>query len=225
MNPKRRKAKVQGIEVMEREVLGVDGFLRLERMILQNRYEDGSLSRGYKVDVVHRRGADSVAIIPYYFDGQSQLQIYLKRGIRAPIYFRKELNLSLADPRDNLYAYEAVAGSLEEKDEGLEGVHLRAQAELFEELGFRVELEKVQTLGGGFFPSQGMASEKIHLVSVQVSPDKRMEAQGDGSVNEAEALTEILEAKKILQMCEQGDIEDPKIEIGVSRLCRKLKYL
>jgi hypothetical protein len=44
-------------------------------------------------------------------------------------------------------------------------------------------------------------------------------------VNEAEALTEILEAKKILEMCEQGEIEDPKIEIGIFRLCKSLDYL
>jgi 8-oxo-dGTP pyrophosphatase MutT (NUDIX family) len=173
MNPKTRKGKVQGIEIIEKKVLGADGFLRLEKMIIANRNEDGSLSRRYKIDVVHRKGADSVAIIPYYFDGLGQLQVYLKRGIRAPIYFRKELNLPLPDPRDNLYAYEAVAGSLEEKDQGDEAVILRAQEELLEELGFLVELEEIHALGGGFFPSQGMSSEKIHLVSVQVSPEKK----------------------------------------------------
>lgn len=225
MNTIKGKGKVQGIEVIEREALGTDGFLRLERMTLANRYEDGSLSKRYRVDMVHRKGTDSVAILPYYIDERGRLQVYLKRGIRAPIYFRKDLSLPSPDSRDNLYAYEAVAGSLEERDQGTDAIALRAQEELLEELGFQAKVDEIRSLGGGFFPSQGMASEKIHLVSVQVSPEQKREALGDGSVNEAEALTEVLEAKKILKMCEKGEIEDPKIEIGVFRLCKKLEYL
>lgn len=221
---KKKRKRVQSIKIVEKKVLGADGFLRLEKMALQNEYENGSLSREYKVDMVHRRGGDSVAIIPYYFDDLGQLQIYIKRGIRAPIYFRKDLELAVPDRFDNLYAHEAVAGSLEEQDQGVDALLRRAREELMEELGFRVALDKIQPLGGGFFPSQGMASEKIHLVAVKVDPARREEAEGDGSVNETEALTEVVEAKKILRMCEKGDIEDPKIEIGVSRLCKKLDY-
>lgn len=224
MNSKKSERKVLSIEIVDRQVLGAEGFLRLEKLILQNRYVDGSLSRTYRADVVHRRGTDSVGILPYYFDSKGQLLIYVKRGIRAAIYSRKDLKLPVPDSSDNLYAYEAVAGSLEEKDRGTDSVNQRAQEELHEELGFRVELEEIQTLGGGFFPSQGMASEKIYLVAVQVSPERKMEEQGDGSVNESDAITEILEAKNILRMCGEGEIEDPKIEIGVSRLCRKLGY-
>ncbi len=225
MNSTKGKGKVRSIEVIERKVLGAGGFLRLERMTLANRYADGSLSKRYRVDMVHRKGTDSVAIFPYYIDGRGKLKVYLKRGIRAPIYFRKELHLPSPDSRDNLYAHEAVAGSLEERDQGVGAIALRAQEELLEELGFQVEVDEIRSLGGGFFPSQGMASEKIHLVSVQVSPEKKREALGDGSVNEAEALTEVLEGKTILKMCEKGEIEDPKIEIGVFRLCKKLEYL
>ncbi len=221
---KKKGKKVQGIKIVRKEVLGAEGFLRLERMILQNRYDDGTFSREYKADIIHRRGADSVAIIPYYYDDLGQLFIYLKRGIRAPIYFRKDLNLAAPDRSNNLYAYESIAGSLEEKDKEADAIFHRAKEELFEELGFQVELEEIQSLGGGFFPSHGMASEKIHLVAVKVNPDERKKAQGDGSVNEAEALTEVIEAKKVLRMCAKGDIEDPKIEIGVSRLCKKLGY-
>jgi hypothetical protein len=224
MKPKMSGRKVQSIDIVDRQVLGVEGFLRLEKLILRNRYEDESLSRTYKADVVHRRGTDSVAIFPYYFDSEGRLLIYVKRGIRVAIYSRKDLKLPVPDSSDNLYAYEAVAGSLEENDEGADAVTQRAKEELLEELGFQVERGEIQSLGGGFFPSQGMASEKIHLVAVQVSPEKKMEEQGDGSVNEAEAITEILEANQIIRMCGKGEIEDPKIEIGVSRLCKKLDY-
>ena len=45
---------------------------------------------------------------------------------------------------------------------------------------------------------------------------------GDGSVNEADAGTIAIEAGRVLIMCRSGLIEDPKLEIGVSRLLRLL---
>ncbi|MEW5806672.1 MAG: hypothetical protein AB1756_04915 [Acidobacteriota bacterium] len=219
-----KKKRVKGIEVIGRDVFNEDGFLRLEKMTLKNIYEDGTSSRSYKTEMVHRRGIDSVAIIPYFFDEEGRLNIFLKRGIRPAVYFRKNLPLAIPDSSDNLYIYEAIAGSLEEEDRDEQSVAERASKEIFEELGFRVKVEDIEDLGGGFYPSHGQSSEKIHLRAISVRPEEKLEASGDGSVSEQDSRTEVIDAKKILEMCSRGEIEDPKIEIGVSRLCKKLQY-
>ncbi len=218
------KKKVKSIEIVAREALNEQGFLRLEKLKLRNRYEDGSISREYASEMVHRRGTDSVAIIPYFFDSQGKLNVYVKRGIRPPVYRRKDLSLAVPDSSENLYTFEAIAGSLEEEDRNPNSIIARAKEEIFEELGFEVQTKQFEKLGGGFFPSHGQSSEKIHLLALKVDPDERSDASGDGSVNEGDSLTELLEARTILEMCEDGKIEDPKIEIGVTRLCRKLQY-
>ncbi len=218
------KKRVARIEIVGREVLNENGFLRLEKLKLKNRYEDGSSSREYASEMVHRRGTDSVAIIPYFFDGEGNLWIYVKRGIRPPVYRRRDLPLAVPDLSENLYIFEAIAGSLEEEDRNKSSVVKRAKEEILEELGFDVRIERFESLGGGFYPSHGQSSEKIHLLALKVDPEQKSQASGDGSVNEGDSLTELIEARKILEMCEKGKIEDPKIEIGVTRLCRKLQY-
>jgi 8-oxo-dGTP pyrophosphatase MutT (NUDIX family) len=174
--------------------------------------------------MVHRKGTDSVAIIPYFFNKKGDLNIYLNRGIRPAIYFRKILRTTVPDRIENLYNYEAMAGSIEEDDKGGKDLIARAREEIIEELGYRAKRNQFEKLGAGFYPSHGQSSEKIHLLALLVRPEERMEACGDGSVNEGDSLIVVLEAKKILRMCEKGMIEDPKIEIGVSRLCKKLRY-
>jgi hypothetical protein len=43
-------------------------------------------------------------------------------------------------------------------------------------------------------------------------------------VNEADSGLLVVEARELLQACRSGRVEDPKIEIGVTRLCRLLRY-
>jgi ADP-ribose pyrophosphatase len=146
-------------------------------------------------------------------------------GIRVPAYFRKELALTVPDRRENLPLPEAVAGSLEPQDVGLEGFLARVAAEVAEETGFGVRPEEIEPLGGGFFPSHGQSSEKIHLCAVRVVPGAQGAAEGDGSVNEADAPPAVFApVREILLACARGEIEDPKVEILAWRLCLKLRY-
>ena len=221
MEPRKR---VVAIEVAGEADPSRPPFLTVVRLKYRNLYEDGTASRPYHYEHVHRRGYDAVAIGLYYLEGGKPWMAY-RPGIRVPAYFRKELALTLPDGKEYLHVPEAVAGSLEPQDVGLEGFLARVVAEVAEEAGFSAKPEDAEPLGGGFLPSHGQSSEKIHLCAVRVVPGTQRAAQGDGSVNEADAPPVLFKpAREILLSCARGEIEDPKVEILAWRLCLKLGY-
>ncbi|BBB32900.1 ADP-ribose pyrophosphatase [Thermotomaculum hydrothermale] len=188
---------------------------------LQNVYEDNSVSREYNIEFFDRKGYDCVAVIPFYRENEN-VYVGILKAFRPTIYFRKNYPLPLKDNRIYTFVYESVAGSLEEHDRGLEGVLNRAIEELKEEAGFIVSKDDVFSLGGSFFPSHGQSTEKIHLFAADISNAKKVEAMGDGSVNEELNQLVFFELYEIKDLCFKGIIEDPKIEIGVGRLERCL---
>src|SRR5512136_864465 len=108
MISRKRALRVRRIEMLEKKVFNGSGFLRLWSVKLRNRYTDGSVSREYSCNMVHRKGTDCVAIIPYFFDEKKKLKIYLNRGVRPAIFFRKMLHPPIHDRTDNRYSYEAM---------------------------------------------------------------------------------------------------------------------
>ena len=60
-------------------------------------------------------------------------------GIRVPVYFRRTLALTVPDPASYDLIPEAVAGSLEPRDRGVDGFLARVVAEVWEEAGFSVD--------------------------------------------------------------------------------------
>lgn len=220
---RRRVRAVRGLRLLKRLPGTARGFLTLERLLACNRYAGGGRSRPYRFDVVHRRGVDVVAIVPFYFSGE-RLMIVLKEGFRPGLFLRSRLRLPVPDRQIYTSVIEAVAGSLEPGDRGEWGVDRRAAAELFEEAGLRPAGGRLLRLGSGFFPSHGQSTEKVHLRAARVDPRRRVNPPGDGSVNEADSGLLVLEAGAVLKSCRSGRIEDPKIEIGVARLSRRLGY-
>jgi ADP-ribose pyrophosphatase len=118
---------------------------------------------------------------------------------------------------------EAVAGSLEPGETRLAQIRRRAARELREETGYRVRPDALRSLGAGFFPSHGQCTEKIHLFAVCLDRLAASPAAGDGSINEAETWSLLLEARDLIDRCRAGEIEDPKLEIGVVRLLEHLR--
>lgn len=221
----REKPRVVAVEPAGDPAPGEGGFLTLVRMKYRNRYADGSLSRPYLYEHIHRRGFDAVAI-GLYFEKSGHPWMAYRPGIRVPVYFRRALPLAVPDPRAYDLIPEAVAGSLEPQDRGLSGFLDRVVAEVWEEAGFRVTPDQVEPLGGGFFPSHGQSSEKIHLCAIRVDPDEAEPPEGDGSVNEADAPpVRFRPIREILLDCYRGTIEDPKVEILARRLSARLGYL
>ncbi|OLD65312.1 MAG: hypothetical protein AUI52_07770 [Acidobacteria bacterium 13_1_40CM_2_68_10] len=203
----RRQRRVTGVRIVERLPASGPGFLTLERFRAKNLYRDGGVSAFYRFEVLHRRGVDAVAILPFYFQPRGRrLMVVCKIGFRPGLHRRSRLALPVRDRRRYTSVIEAVAGSLEPGDRGTGGITARA-------LG----------LGAGFFPSHGQSTEKVHLRAFEIDPAHALEPQGDGSVNEADAGTIAIEATRLLFMCRAGLIEDPKLEIGVSRLLLVLR--
>jgi hypothetical protein len=219
------RRQVVAVEVAGEAPPGEGGFLTLLRLTYRNVYDDGGRSRPYLYEHIHRRGFDAVAVALFHEDGGVPAMAW-RPGIRVPVYFRRDLPLSVADARAYLTIPEAVAGSLEAGDRGPDGVLRRVVAEVLEEAGFQILPGEVIPLGGGFFPSHGQSSEKIHLCAARVSPSLRGEARGDGSVNESDAPpVRFSPVREILLSSARGDMEDPKLEILAWRLCLHLKYL
>src|SRR6266850_1446276 len=219
----RPRRPVAGLRILERLPASGPGFLLLERYRAKNLYRGGGASRPYRFEVLHRRGVDAVAIMPFFFDRRTRrLMVVCKVGFRPGLYLRHRLPLAARDRRAYTSVIEAVAGSLEPGDRGESGITARARAELIEETGMRPMARRGRDLGAGFFPSHGQSTEKVHLRAFQVDPEKALDPAGDGSVNEAGAGTIAIEARRIIDMCRAGLIEDPKLEVGVNRLLRLL---
>jgi ADP-ribose pyrophosphatase len=216
VTPRRR---VKGLRIVRRLPSSGPGFLELERYLAKNLYRGGGTSRTYRFEVLHRRGVDAVAIIPFFIDaGARRLMVVIKTGFRPGIFLRPRRRPPVKDRRVYTFVREAVAGSLEPRDRGERGIDARARAELIEETGFQPKNRRPTRLGAGFFPSHGQSTEKVHLRAFEIDPSRAARAAGDGSVNEEDSGTLILEAGRILGMCRRGLIEDPKVEIGVRRL-------
>ena len=163
--------RVAGIRILKRLDPAGPGFLRLERFRAKNLHRHGGASRPYRFEVLHRRGVDAVAIVPFYFDRRTRrLMVVCKVGFRPGLYLRHRLPLPARDRRAYTSVIEAVAGSLEPGDRGETGITARARAELIEETGMRPIARRGRDLGAGFFPSHGQSTEKVHLRAFQVDP-------------------------------------------------------
>jgi 8-oxo-dGTP pyrophosphatase MutT (NUDIX family) len=209
------------IEILEDHSPGGDRFLILHRYVVRNHYADGSVSRPYQIDFIDRVGLDSVAVTLYYRDND-RLMVCIRQGIRAAVWFRRRQARPLGDEQPYLLPWEAVAGSVEPGESGLEALKRRACAEALEEAGCGIKPEDCLYLGS-ILPSHGQSSERIYLFAAEIDPATRKPPAGDGSVNESAAPPPVwLPSEKILSMCRAGEIEDPKIEVGLRRVLEKM---
>ena len=214
--------RVVGLRIVRRLPPSGPGFLSLSRLLLRNEYENGESSPVYRSEMVERRGVDSVAIIPF-FRGGGPVRVLVKAGFR-PALFLRGLRPAPGEPaRKRSWTVEAVAGSLEPGETRVSQIRRRAARELREETGYRVRLDEFRPLGAGFFPSHGQCTEKIHLFSVCLDGRSASLPEGDGSINEAETWSLLLGARDLIDRCRSGEIEDPKLEIGVVRLLERLR--
>ena len=221
--------RLKSIEVVEdrtEQSTCSEGFLSLARLILRNRYEDGSASADYACDVVSRRHTDAVVAVLFEIDGKRRVHVLLRKSPRAPIYLRRFKKLALPDDRDYTEICELVAGLIEPSDaREKDGLRRRAAQEAREEAGLVVSEKSFQALGGATFASPGTTDEKFVYLAAEARLDQREKAHGDGSVMEecGEILT--LELSEAIRLCRDGTIPDLKTEVGLLRLCDHIGYL
>ena len=213
---------IERIEILDRQLSSREGtYLRLETLRLRNHYADGTSSREYVCDLVVAPGVDAVAVILFYRE-RDEVYVGLIECIRPPVYIRRELPLVQPDERVYLTVTEVVAGRLEPGDAGEDGVSRRAAIEAHEEAGFEVDARDAVVLGQGLFSSPGQTPEKVYFRAFEIDPARQQTARGDGSPMEATYAVHFLELRDAIRRCVNGEIEDPKAELGFRRLAERL---
>ncbi|MFP4055893.1 MAG: NUDIX hydrolase [Candidatus Brocadiia bacterium] len=216
--------EVTRIQILDRQLASSpERYLRLETLRVRNHHADGSASRTYACDLVLAPGVDAVAVILFCREGDA-VRVAVVECVRPAVSLRRELDLAVPDEREYLTVTEVVAGRFEEGDRGEEGADRRAAIEAREEAGFHVRPQDAIRLGRGLFSSPGQTSEKVFFRAFQVEPRQRQEAAGDGSPMEEAGTLRFIELGQAIRLCVDGEIEDPKAEVGFRRLADHLKY-
>ncbi len=190
-----------------------EGFLRVRRLSLRNRYDDGSTSAPYAYDCVERKAMDAVVIVLHTDDGR----VCLRSSIRPPVALRAGYALPVAGT-DDPTLFEVPAGLVEPDEHGDEGLRRCSSRETLEEVGLEVAPERFARLGTSVYLTPGLIAEKIHLLHARVDPARAGEPSLDGSPVEERARIEWVPLAEALAACRDGRIEDIKTELALRRL-------
>ncbi len=202
------------------------GYLTLKRLMVRNRYGDGSTSEPYPCDVLKRPGSDAVVAVLYEIDAHGRIQVLMREAPRVPIYLRKDSSFVRPDPREDLTILEVGAGMVEPSDPaGLPGLQRRAAAEAEEEAGAKVPAQHFQRLGGETFASPGTGDEKLYFTVAPTKLDHAHGGDGDGSIMEEWGQILKMELGEALRRTRTGEIPDMKTEVALSRLADHLGYI
>lgn len=203
-----------------------EGFLRVTRLRVQNRYDDGTASEPYACDVVRRRQSDAVVAVLFERDASGQPVVLLREAPRVPIYLRKDATPVHPDPREYRTLLELVAGMVEDSDpSGLPGRAVRAAAESHEEAGLDLPTSSFTDLGGETFASPGITDEKLFFLAAEAALEGAHLGAGDGSVMEEWGRIHRMDLGAAITACRTGEIPDMKTELGLLRLADSLGYL
>jgi ADP-ribose pyrophosphatase len=202
-----------------------EGFLRLRRLRARNRRADGTRSPEYPIDVIDRPTLDAVAVCLFARTPRG-VEVLTRRGLRPAAYFRRGKAPALPEPEYLLFE-EIVAGVLEPGERGFEALRRRGAEEAREEAGIELAPERLELLGGAFFPIPGIASEKIYILAAEVERGAAVgphpaPKEGDGSPLEEGAVLDWRELEDAIRACDAGEIEDAKTELAFRRLAARL---
>lgn len=213
------RPKVSVIVVADRSVgaRSDEGFIRVRRLTLKNRYEGDAESSEYAYDCVERNAMDAVGIVLYALDERG-LRVCLRSSIRPPLAMRPRYSLPIPDVVGDPTLFEIPAGLVEEGEEGEEGLKACAARETMEEVGLDVEAHRFSRLGPATYLSPGLVAEKIHLFAAEVDPTSAVLPTMDGSPVEERATIRYLTIEDALAACRDGRLEDIKTEVALRRL-------
>lgn len=213
--------EVTGYEIeREQAFAGEPAFLRLRRVHLYNRHEDGSRSASYVCDFVDRPGRPDAVVVAVFTRAEGRIEVLLRECLRPALGLgRPTSDPPIPEAAPILLFAEVVAGVIEREDRGEAGIRARAAIEIAEEAGYRVDANDVFFLGAGMFPSPGSMIEKFWFVAAEVT-DKRAGTPpaGDGSPMEEGARLRWLPLDQAIEDCMRGRIQDAKTELAFRRL-------
>jgi len=194
------------------------GFLKLRRLHLRNRYPDGTQSEPYPYDIVDRAALDAVVMV-LHRSGPSGPEVCIRSSLRPPLGVRS------GDEGDYVSVlWEVPAGLIEPEEAAgvsvdgvLPGVRSCAARETLEETGYVVPEERFAPLGRMTYLSPGVLAERLHYVSASLDGCTVGAPTLDGSpVEEGSALLFVSLAEAIAAI-DRGDIQDAKTEVALRR--------
>lgn len=199
----------------------LSGFLRRHRHRIKTVLSDDTRTDTYVVDYVdrpaHRR--DAVGVLAYLrAEDPLDTTVLLREQVRYPPFIVQRRATMI----------ECVAGIIE----GDEAPERAAVRELYEEAGLDVAAERARRVGGWFFPSPGLLTERIAIVVVELEPgalDGPLAPPGDGSPMEEGAVLLSMSLRDALAFADRGgtddelQIQDAKTELALFRLKRMLE--
>ncbi|MBW2464266.1 MAG: NUDIX domain-containing protein [Deltaproteobacteria bacterium] len=193
------------------------GFLRVRRLLLENRYDDGTKSAPYAYDLVERDAIDAVAIVLFAGRGPDA-RICLRSALRPPMTFRHSYALPLPEEPGGGVLWEIPAGLVEAGEHGEAGLAACAARETLEEVGLDLPPSAFTTLGTSAGLSPGVIGEKIHFLVAEVDPTKCGRPTEDGSPVEERAEIHFVRLPDAMAALDDGLIGDLKTEVGIRRL-------
>jgi len=207
------------IEIVEDRTAGSrsdEGFVRVRRLELRNRYPDGHASAAYRYDVAERAAIDAAAIVLYH-EGPDGLEVCLRSALRPPLLLRDGYRLPL--PHDGQVSlWEVPAGLIEPDEEGEAGVRACAARETLEETGFSLAPDDFTRLGPPVYLTPGLIAERVHFMVAKVERDARGVPTEDGSPVEERAVVRFVPLEAALAAVDAGHVVDAKTEVALHRL-------
>lgn len=188
--------------------------VRCEREFVQERPFLQTMNVGHDL-CFYRRGMDSVDVGGYLWNA-GQLCMIIKRGLRPALVVRELLETG-SYQQTGAVAYEGVAESLE-GELTIAAIKKRASCGIREELGFEPTGEPYYV--GSSFPIPSRHLERAFNCLVEVDPSV--------TVNAHYTVDERIDrfcvpVNEIIELCNQGIIKDPRLEINARLLARRAR--
>lgn len=195
-----------------------EGFIRVRRLVLRNRYDDGTASEEYRYDCAERDAMDAVGIVLVDRTGR----VCLRSSIRPPLSLRPGYSVPLrsketGDPT----LFEIPAGLVETDEEGEDGLRACCARETMEEVGIDAPPASFERLGPPVYLTPGLIAEQIHLFVAEVDHASAVPPTMDGSPVEERAKLEWVSLDEALAACRDGRIGDVKTEVAIRRLAER----
>jgi ADP-ribose pyrophosphatase len=207
------------IERISQEKVGSDeDFLAIEKTVVNFHYPNGSISDNFKVFSVLDK-ADAVAIV-LHFKQNDKRMVYLRSCVRPALMLRDFKICRIKEERGVGNLWEIPAGLVDIPDHELTIKKLKEEAarEVKEEVGFDLDISKLNFLGKRIFGAPGTHAGRIFLFESKVNPKDKKDPITDNSPMEKFGEVIIIELNDALDCIDKGLIIDPKTEIGLRRL-------
>lgn len=194
------------------------GFLKLRRLRLRNRYEDGRVSEPYPYDIVDRAALDAVVMV-LHRTGERGLEVCVRSSLRPPLGVRAE-----GEARPVSVLWEVPAGLIEPDEAAgvsvdglLPGVRSCAARETLEETGYVVGEDRFTPLGRMTYLSPGVLAERLHYVAASLDGCPSGDPTLDGSPVEEGSALRFVTLDEAIAAIDRGDIQDAKTEVALRR--------